>query len=103
MAPLKFRSLTFHWNAGADPPLTGVAVKVTGVPIQTDPVGFAPIVTPTGIAGVTLMITEFEVAGLLVVQLATDVTMHVTASLFDGIYEYVELDAPETFTPFTFH
>ena len=33
----------FHWYAGVVPPLTGVAVKVTEVPVQIAPDGLAAI------------------------------------------------------------
>ena len=63
---------TFHWYSGVDPPFTGTAVNVTGVPAQTV---FAAedIVTLTGCTGLTIMIMVLEVTGLLVVQVRLDV------------------------------
>ena len=74
---------TFHWYAGVVPPLVGVAVKVTEIPEHT---GFAeaPIDTLTGRFGFTVMVTVLDVAGLPVAQVALEVSMHVTASLFIG-------------------
>jgi hypothetical protein len=43
--------LTFHWYAGDVPPFVGVAVKLTLVPAQIAPAGFAVIFTLTGIFG----------------------------------------------------
>ena len=74
---------TFHWYAGADPPLVGVAVKVTEVPAQT---GLAEAATDTltGSSGLTVMVTVLEVAGLPVVQVAFEVSTQVTTSLLVG-------------------
>ena len=67
-----FIPFTFHWYTGADPPLEGVAVKDTTVPSQT---GFADAVmdTLTGKFGLTVMVIEFDVAGLPEVQVALEV------------------------------
>ena len=83
------------------PPFTGVAVKVTEVPAQ---ILFVPgdIEILTGSSGFTVMFTVFEVAGLPVAHVAFDVRTQVTASLFEGVYEYVVLFVP-TSDPFTFH
>ncbi len=74
---------------------------MTEVPAQT---GFAvgAMETLTGNAEFTVIVTVFEVAGLPVGQVAFEVGIHVTASLFNGIYEYVALLVP-TFKPFTCH
>ena len=76
--------LTSHWYAGADPPLTGVAVLVTLVPAQT---GFAlaDIETPTGNSAFTVITTEFEIAGFPVVHPALEVNRHETTSPFSGV------------------
>jgi len=76
--------LTFHWYDGVVPPLTGVAVNVTDVPAQT---GLAPaaIVTLTGSEVLTIIVTEFEVAGLPVAQGSLEVSTQVTTSLFNGM------------------
>ena len=64
--------------------MTGVAVKLTEVPVQT---GFsdAAIVTLTGNEVFTVIVTVFEVAGFPETQGSLDVRTHVTASLFNGI------------------
>lgn len=56
------------------PPLVGVAVKVTEVPVQMVVPGFAAILTLTGLFGFTVIVSEFEVAGLPVAQVALDVS-----------------------------
>ena len=63
--------------------MVGVAVKVTEVPVQT---GLAEAATDTLTArfGFTVMVTVFEVAGLPVAQVALEVNIHDTASLFAG-------------------
>ena len=74
---------TFHWYAGAAPPLVGVAEKVTEVPAQTG-LADAAIDKLTGSNGFTVMVTVFEVAGLPVGQVALEVKTQVTRSLFIG-------------------
>ncbi|MPN15315.1 hypothetical protein SDC9_162645 [bioreactor metagenome] len=56
-------------------------MKVTGVPEQIVPAGDAEILTLTGCRGATSMITEFEVAGLPVAQVALLVITQITVSL----------------------
>jgi hypothetical protein len=65
------------------PPFTGVAVKVTLVPAQTG-LAEAPIVTLTGRFGFTVMVTAFDVAGLPVGHVASEVSTQVTASPLAG-------------------
>ena len=79
-------ALTFHWYSGAAPPLTGLAVKVTEVPVQT---GFAEAAmeTLTGRFGFTVIVTVLEEAGLLVAQVAFEVNTQVTASPASGTKE----------------
>ena len=74
---------TFHWYVGVVPPLVGVAVKVTDVPAQT---GLADGATDTltGSSGFTIIVRVFEVAGLPVGQVALEVRVQVTRSLFAG-------------------
>ena len=83
------------------PPLVGVAVKVTDVPEHTG-LADAAIDTLTGTVGSTVIVTVLDVAGLPVAQVLFEVSIQVTASVFTGIYENVELLVP-AFTPFTFH
>ena len=86
VAPDMLVPLTFHWYVGVEPPFTGVAVKVTELPVQT---GFAEGLTEmlTGSRGFTFMVTVFEVAGLPVAQMAFEVRTQITASLLIGTYE----------------
>ena len=60
-----------------------VAAKVTGIPSQTG-LADGEIKIFTGESGLTVMVTVFEVAGFPVGQMALDMIMQVTASLFDG-------------------
>ena len=63
--------------------MVGVAVKVTEVPAQTG-LADAAIEILTGKFGLTVMVNVFEVAGLPVAQVAFEVKMQVTASVFRG-------------------
>lgn len=63
------------------PPFVGVAVKVTLVPEQMV-VAVAEMLTLAGKFGLTVKVTEFDVAGLPVAHTAFDVNTHVTTSLF---------------------
>jgi hypothetical protein len=64
--------------------LTGVAVKVTGVPWHT---GFAEgtMVTDTGRLGITLIVTVGDDAGLPVAQVALEISVQLTWSLLEGV------------------
>ena len=67
------------------PPFTGVATNVTEVPSQT---GFedGESEIPTGGPGVTIIVIELEVAGLLEVQtVLEEVNIHVTTSPVAGM------------------
>jgi hypothetical protein len=92
---------TNHANEGLLPPLTGVAVYVTGIPAQAIS-GFGEIVTETGSELLTNIVIVFEIAGFVVVHVMSEVRLHVTASPFNGMYEKVGVFAP-LFIPFTFH
>jgi hypothetical protein len=70
--------LTYHAYTGVVPPLTAVAVKVTGVPSQMVPAGEAVMLMLTGCRGATSMTTVLDVAGLPVAQVAFDVTTQAT-------------------------
>jgi hypothetical protein len=97
-----FTPFTFHWYVGDGPPLTAVAVKFTGVPGQIAPAGFTAILTDGVSNGLTLMVSElFATNGEA--QVAFDVSVTLTISLFVSDEElYVALLLP-AFTPFTFH
>jgi hypothetical protein len=58
-----FVPFTFHWNPGLLPPLTGVAVNVTCVPLQKGLVGVL-IVTLAGREALTVIVMELERTGL---------------------------------------
>jgi hypothetical protein len=76
--------LTFHWNSGDVPPLTGVAVYVTGMPEQTG-LFDAVMVMLTGRFGLTVMIIWLDVAGLPLGQVTSEVRMQVIPSPFTGV------------------
>ena len=67
------------------PPLAGVAVKETAVPAQ---IWFSDSVIDmlTGSNGFTIIVTAFEVSGFPVAQVAFEVRMQVTTSLFTDTY-----------------
>ena len=65
--------------------------------------GLAAILTLTGRLGFTVMVSEFDVAGLPVAQVAFEVSTQVTTSVFArAALVYVELLEP-TLAPFSFH
>ena len=82
--------------------MVGVAVKVAPEPEQT---GFAEAAIETeAITGAfTVMVTVPEVAGLPVGQAMFDVSTQATVLPVAGVKEYVELVAPVTLDPLTFH
>ena len=69
------------------PPLVGVAVNVTLVPVQITPLGFAAMLTLAGNAELTDIMIELEVAGDPVTQVALLVITHVTISLLLSVVE----------------
>jgi hypothetical protein len=81
-----FKPLTFHWKTGV-PPLVGVAVKVTEVPVQTAPEGEAAITTLAGSAGLTTTVIGLEVAGLPDVQGNDEVITTLTTSLLESVVD----------------
>jgi hypothetical protein len=71
----------FHWYVGDDPPLVGVAVKVTEVPAHTAPAGTAAMLTLAGSNASTTILIVFDVAGDPVRHgVALDVISQVIAS-----------------------
>jgi hypothetical protein len=69
-----------HWYAGEDPPLVGVAVKVTLDPEQMVDAE-AAILTLTGKFGSTVIVSRLEVAGLPAIHDALEVNTQETTSL----------------------
>lgn len=65
--------------------MTGVAVKVTGVPWQ-DGLALLDMETLTGRLGFTVIFTWFEKAGLPVAHEWLEVRRHVTTSPLVGVY-----------------
>ena len=92
--------LTFHRKAGWEPPLTGVAVKVTMSPTQA---GFAEaeMLTLTGRLGLTTILIGCELAGFPVAQGRLEVIAQVTTSPFAG--GNVNTGPVPALTPLTLH
>ena len=68
--------------------MVGVAVKSTFVPAHIAPEGIAPMLTLAGKFGFTVMVIEFDVAGLPVTHVALEVMSQVTMSpLFNVVLE----------------
>ena len=93
-----------HWYCGDEPPLVGVAVKVTLVPAQIV-VADADADTLAGRSGFTVMVIPADVAGEPVRHgLAFEVSCTVTWSLFARVVVVnVAFVSPDTATPFTYH
>jgi hypothetical protein len=62
----------------------GIVVNVTGIDAQTG-LAEARIETLTGRFGLTVIVTVFDVAGLPVAQVASEVRITVTWSLLTGV------------------
>ena len=75
---------TTHWYDGV-PPLTGVAVNVTGLPAHNDP--DETMLTEAAREPVTVMVMALLVAGLPDGQVALEVSMQVTISLLLRVAE----------------
>ena len=77
----------YHWYEGVVPPLVGMAVKSTEVPSQTG-LASAEMLTLAVRIGLTVMVTEFEVAGEPAKQGAAleVITTEITSPL-TGMYE----------------
>jgi hypothetical protein len=85
------------------PPLTGVAVKVTGVFAQILPVAVDAIETDGITDGLITIVITFELAVGLTIQGMLLVTMQLTWSpFFKVLLVKPELSVP-AFTPFTIH
>ena len=72
-----FTPFTCHWYAGDEPPLLGVAVKVTFVPAQIVELD-AAMLTLTGKFGFTVIVIFPLVAGFPVAQIALEVKTTLT-------------------------
>ena len=81
--------------------MVGIAEKVTEAPLQTGLLE-GEIDTLTGRFGLTVIVTVFEVAGL-VAHMALDVNTQLIASASNGINVKLELVAPVMLVPLTFH
>ena len=84
------------------PPLVGVAVKVTLVPVHVL-VLLALILTEGVTLGVTVTVTELLEAVVGEVQLAFEVNTQLTASLFANVELLYEAEFVPTLLPFSFH
>jgi hypothetical protein len=82
--------------------LVVLAVKVTDVPEQTV-VAAVLIVILGAVVGVTVIVTAFDVAVVVVAHATFDVNTHVTTSLFANVVEPNVAELVPTFPPLTFH
>ena len=86
------------------PPFVGVAVKVTLMPEQITPLGFAEMPTIAVSGELTVIVMEFEEAGDPVTQERFDVIILVITSPFARAVEvYVEFVSPEMSVPLFCH
>ena len=97
-----FVPLTFHWYDGLSPPLTGVAVNVTGVVTSHNEVDVAVIDT-AGVTGsssivIVLLVTTGMAAHSALVVSVTDTTSPALRVLLENVLLFVP-----TFVPLTFH
>ena len=85
------------------PPFVGVAVKVTLVPEQIAPEGFAAIITLAGKLE-TVIVIVFDVAGEPVAQAKLLIIIQVIKLPFVKVVDmYVEFVAPDIFDPLFSH
>ena len=81
-----------------------MAVKVTLLPLQIAPDGFAAIITPAATLEITDIVIALEVAGEPETQVALLVITQVMISLFARVEALnVVFVAPAIFDPFFFH
>ena len=92
----------FHWYVGAVPPLVGVAVNVTLVPLQICPDGTAATVTDGVTVGVIDMAITFEVAVVGFPQAALLVRITETLSPLFKVVE-LKVEPVPALVPFTCH
>ncbi len=95
---------SFHWYAGAAPPLVGVAVNVTLVPAQIVLSASLDAMLTAGVKfGFTVVVMVFDVAGEPVAQVALEViTTETCWPLVNADVLYVALFVP-TLLPFKRH
>jgi hypothetical protein len=96
-----FVPFTCHWYVGVLPPLVCVAVKVTLFPEQID-VDDALIETD-GVTELVVMVIRLLVAIAVVVQLALEVMITLTWSLFARVVVVNVGELGPAFVPFTCH
>ena len=78
--------LSDHWKVGANPSFIGKALKVTEVPWQIAPGGFAETETLTARFGFTTIVIESDVAGLFNTHIVfEEVRIQLTISPLEGI------------------
>ena len=85
------------------PPLVGVAVKVTFVPVHIVLPGTAAMLTDGATVPVTAMVTEFDVAVVGLAHTSDDVITTVTTSPLASVELWKVLLLVPALTPFTFH
>ena len=94
--------LTFHWYAGAVPPLVGTAVNVTELPAQTVRLG-VEMLTDGVRVGLMVIVIALDVAGLPATPLRFEVMTQVTACpVVSVLVLNVALLVP-ALAPLTFH
>ena len=99
--PGTFTPFTCHWYVGVVPPLVGVAVNVMLLPAQIE-VDEALIETD-GVTELVVIVIILLVAVDVVVQLALDVMITVTWSLFASELDVNVGEFVPAFTPLTCH
>lgn len=94
---------TFHWYDGEAPPLVGVAVNVTVLPLHI--VVCVALILKDGVtSGFTVMVMLLDVAVVGDAQLALEVSTQVIISpLTKAVVVYPALVAPVMLAPFFFH
>ena len=85
------------------PPLVGVAVNVTFVPVHIVLPGAAAMLTDGVTLAVTAMVIEFDVAVVGLAHASDDVMTTVTISPFTSVEVWKVLLLVPVLTPFTFH
>ena len=85
------------------PPLVGIAVNMTLVPVHIVLPGAAAMLTDGATAPVTAMVIEFDVAVVGFAHASDDVITTVTTSPFTSVELWKVLLLVPALTPFTFH